>query len=435
MLAMSQMAWFRVRSTHCPPARKFQASTPFQVSKSTETPHYGAWASCIMLNRIEAPVAHPGAAGPPNGPLEACLSAMPRTALVHYWLVRKRGGEAVLEAIGRLFPDADLIANVVVPQALFGSLKGMKVQTTSVNRLPWANRLYPLYMPLMPAALEALDVNGYDLIISSEAGPAKWVIPSPDAKHICYCHSPMRYIWDQRHGYMAKLPPPLRPMAGMAAGRLRSADVMSSLRVTQFVANSSFVAKRIEQYYRRDAEVIHPPVDVSDFQIGEVEDFYLCAGQVVSYKRVDLAVQACTALGRRLVIAGGGNVAALRKIAGPTVTFLGEVDLETMRSLMRRCRALLYPGVEDFGIVPVEVMASGRPVIAYGKGGALDTVVHGSSGVLVDEQSVEGFTRAIQAFEAEEGSFSVSACQSAAARFDRAIFEQKFSDLVTRVMR
>lgn len=356
------------------------------------------------------------------------------TALVHYWLVRQRGGEAVLEAIGRLFPDADLITNVAAPGGVFGSLERMPITTTFVNRLPAVQRLYPAYMPLMPMALEALDMNRYDLIISSEAGPAKWVIPSPEARHICYCHSPMRYIWDQRHGYLSKLPALFRPLGHMAAARLRTADVMSSVRVTQFVANSSFVAKRIEQYYRRDAEVIHPPVDVQEFTTETPEDFYLCAGQVVSYKRIDLAVQACTKLGRRLVIAGGGDVEKLRSIAGPTVEFLGEVDLATMRSLMRRCRALLYPGVEDFGIVPVEVMASGRPVIALGRGGALDTVTPGSSGILVPEQTVEAFVRGIQDFEADEALFTVANCQAAAARFDRATFERKFSELVTRVM-
>jgi glycosyltransferase involved in cell wall biosynthesis len=360
---------------------------------------------------------------------------MPKTALVHYWLVRRRGGEAVLEAIGRLFPDADLIANVIDPDSLFGSLEDMPRRKTFVNGLPAARKIYPAYMPLMPAALEALDMSAYDLIISSEAGPAKWVIPSPDAKHICYCHSPMRYIWDQRHGYFRKLPAPLRPVAHWAAGRLRATDVLSSFRVTQFVANSQFVARRIQQYYRRDVEVIHPPVDVETFQAGEPEDFYLCAGQVVSYKRVDLAVQACTALGRRLVIAGGGNLEALKKMAGPTVTFLGEVDTPTLRSLMQRCRALLYPGLEDFGIVPVEVMASGRPVIAFGKGGALDSVVHGETGLLVDEQSADAFKSAILAFEAEEAAFSAAACQANAARFSRAAFERKFQDLTARVMK
>lgn len=358
----------------------------------------------------------------------------PKVALVHYWLVRRRGGEAVLEAIGRLFPGADLIASVVDPDVAFGSLQGMPLRTTFVDKLPAAKKIYPLYLPLMPLGLEMIDTEGYDLIISSEAGPAKWIIPGPEAKHICYCHSPMRYLWDQRFGYIGKVPKIARPLAHVVAGRLRQSDVLSAARVTQFVANSSFVAQRINQYYRRDAEVIHPPVDVDRFTVGEAEDFYLCAGQVVSYKRVDLAVQACTRLGRRLVIAGGGDNKRLREMAGPSVTFLGNVDDAEMKDLMRRCRALLYPGVEDFGIVPVEVMASGRPVIAFGRGGALDTVEPGVSGLLFNEQSVESLARAIERFEAEESSFSAEACRRSAHRFDRAVFERKFSDLVARVI-
>lgn len=357
-----------------------------------------------------------------------------KTALVHYWFVNRRGGEAVLEALGRMYPASDLVLNVVDRDSLYGSLVDMPLRTTFVNRLPGVRRLYPAYMPLMPLALEAIDMNKYELIISSEAGPAKWVVPHPEAKHICYCHSPMRYVWDQRHTYIDKLPSPFRPLAHMAAHKLRESDILSAMRVTQFVANSQFVKKRIEQYYRRDADVIHPPVDVERFTSATPEDFYLCAGQVVSYKRVELAVEACTRLKRRLVIAGAGNVKRLREIAGPTVTFLGRVDDAQMHDLMRRCRALLFPGLEDFGIVPVEVMASGRPVIAYGRGGALDSVEPGVSGMLFEEQSVEALTRAIEAFEADETAFTAETCQRSARRFSRGIFEQKFADVVSRVM-
>lgn len=357
-----------------------------------------------------------------------------KTLLVHYWLVNRRGGEAVLEAIGRLHPHADLLTNVVDPEVTFGSLKSMSLKTTFVNRLPGARKVYPAYMPLMPLALEGFDANDYDLIISSEAGPAKWVVPRPEAKHICYCHSPMRYVWDQRHTYMDKLPALLRPFGHMAAHGLREADILSAARVTHFVANSQFVKKRIEQYYRRDADVIHPPVDVDRFTSAEAEDFYLCAGQVVSYKRIELAVEACTRLNRRLIIAGGGNTKKLQAIAGPTVTFLGKIDNDQMHDLMRRCRALLFPGLEDFGIVPVEVMASGRPIIAYGRGGALDSVEEGVSGLLFKAQTVEALSQAIEAFEAEEASFTAERCQRSARRFARDVFEKKFSDVVARVM-
>jgi glycosyltransferase involved in cell wall biosynthesis len=353
-----------------------------------------------------------------------------KTALVHYWLVNRRGGEAVLEAIGRLAPQAHLYSHVVDPDVLFGSLAGMPVHTTAISRLPGARKAYQAYLGLMPTALEALDMSDYELVISSEAGPAKWVIPAPGAKHICYCHSPMRYVWDQRFIYFEKLPPMLRPFAHMAAHGLRQSDVLSSMRVDQFVANSSFVAQRIQQFYRRDAEVIHPPVDVETFTTETPEDFYLCAGEIRHYKRLDLAIEACERLGRKLIIAGSGNPKALKALAGSRVEFTGKVDTATLRSLMRRCRALLFPGVEDFGIVPIEVMASGRPVIAYGYGGVLDSVEPGVSGVFFRQQSVDALCDAILDFERDEGLLTVENCRSVAARFSRAVFEEKFSNVI-----
>ncbi len=357
-----------------------------------------------------------------------------KTALVHYWLVRRRGGEAVLESLGRLVPHADLVTNVLDPSSLFGSLERMPLRTTFVNRLPAARKLYPAYMPLMPMALEGLDMNGYDLIISSEAGPAKWVLPSPSAVHICYCHSPLRYVWDQRHTYFNKLPPVLHPLAHLMGRSIRHSDLLSSFRVTMFVANSHFVASRIRQYYRREAEVIHPPIDLDDYTAGAAEDFYLCAGQIVSYKRVDIAVEACRRLGRRLIIAGDGDVSRLRDMAGPYVTFLGRVDRPVLLDLMRRCRALLYPGVEDFGLVPVEVMASGRPVIAYGEGGVMDTVEPGVSGILFDRQDADALASAILDFEALESRLEPDACRRSAERFARPNFERKFTALATHAL-
>lgn len=356
-----------------------------------------------------------------------------RVALVHHWLVSRRGGEEVLEALGRLTPGADLYTHVYRPEVIFGSLAAMRLRTTSIARLPAARSLYPAYLPFMPAALEALDMNPYDLIVSSEAGPAKWVIPRPDAAHICYSHSPMRYVWDQRQSYLSKIPAWLRPTANLVAGGLRNSDLISSFRVTAFVANSRFISQRIKQYYRRESEVVHPPVDIDQYMTAVPEDFYLCAGQVVSYKRIDLAVQACTRLGRRLVVAGGGDVRRLREIAGPHVTFLGHVDRATLNDLMSKCRALLFPGVEDFGIIPVETMASGRPVIAYAKGGALDTVDPGKSGLLFDRQDVDALCDAILRFE-REPELSQLDCVTSAKRFDRSVFERKMSAVMVRAL-
>jgi glycosyltransferase involved in cell wall biosynthesis len=358
--------------------------------------------------------------------------AMMKSALVHYWITGQRGGENVLEAIAELLPDADLIAHVIKKDKLFGSLSGRRITETFISKLPFASSRYQMYLPLMPIALELLDVSEYDLIVSSEAGPAKWIIPSPDAFHVCYCHSPLRYIWDQQQIYMTQVPAVLRPFAEFYAHGLRHSDILSATRVDRFVANSNFVARRIQKYYRRDAEVIHPPVATESFlPAHELDDYYLIAGEIRQYKRVDVAVEACTALGRRLIVIGGGDTKHLRAVAGPNVTFLGRVSFEQFRETLARCRALIFPGVEDFGIVPVEAMACGRPVIAYGRGGALDTIVDGVTGILYNDPSVAGLMRAIEAFEATESAFEEGACIRQAKKFSRETFQLKFRELLS----
>lgn len=271
-----------------------------------------------------------------------------KSALVHYWLVGKRGGEVVLEAMGEVLPDADLFAHVIRPEVLFGALRGRKLTTTFISRLPFAQSRYQIYLALMPLALEVLDVNSYDLIVSSEAGPAKWIIPAPNARHICYCHSPLRYIWDQREVYFRQLPALIRPLAHAMASSLRRSDALSANRVDQFIANSTFVRNRIWKYYRRDSEIIHPPIDVQQYTIGTGGDYYLIAGEHRRYKCMDLAIKACTALGRKLIVAN--HAPDLRSIAGPTVQFVGRPDDAEFRKLLAGCRAFLFSGPEDFGI-------------------------------------------------------------------------------------
>jgi glycosyltransferase involved in cell wall biosynthesis len=354
-----------------------------------------------------------------------------KSALVHYWLVGKRGGEIVLEAMGEVLPQADLVAHVIKPDSLFGSLRDRTLIRTFISRLPMAERRYQVYLALMPLALEMLDLNSYDLILSSEAGPAKWVIPGPNARHICYCHSPLRYIWDQREIYFGQLPAPLRPFAHAMASSLRRSDALSAHRVDQFIANSTFVRNRIWKYYRREAEVIHPPIDVKQYTVGDGGDYYLIAGEHRRYKRMDLAIKACTALGRRLIVAGGdSNAKELTAVAGPTVEFVGRPDDAAFRKLLAGCRALLFPGPEDFGIVAVEAMASGRPVIALAQGGALDSVDPGVSGLLYHGTEVEDVKSAILEFEANESAFTPSACVAQAMKFDRGLFLQKLRAVV-----
>ena len=354
-----------------------------------------------------------------------------KSAIVHYWLVRRRGGELVLDALAELMPGADLISHVVDRKLMQGPLADRTVRETFIHRLPFARTRYPAYLPLMPLALEMMDMSAYDVIVSSEAGPAKWVIKDPDAWHICYCHSPLRYIWDQRDIYLQKIPALARPLAHAYASHLRHSDQLSAMRVDRFVANSSFVARRIASYYRRDAEVIHPPVDVDRFSIrADGEDYYLFAGELRGYKGAALAIEACNRLNRKLYIVGGGAHADLQRLAGPNIRFLGRLSDADYDLTLSRCRALLFPGVEDFGIIPVEVMAAGRPVIARAKGGAMDSVVHGETGLHYTDPSVDGLIGAITAFEAEEAAFTPENCVRQARKFGRDVFRDKFSKVL-----
>lgn len=328
----------------------------------------------------------------------------PRVALIHYWLVGMRGGEKVLESLCRMFPQADIFTHVAIPEKLSPTLRRHRIIETNIAQYPFSRRHYQNYLPLMPRALEALDLRGYDLVISSESGPAKGVLPPPDAPHLCYCHSPMRYIWDQFHVYRELASPLQRAVMPLFAHGLRQWDVSSSARVDGFVANSTHVSKRIQKYWRREATVVAPPVDVSSFQPApkeEISDSYLWVGDLASYKRPDLMLQAFKQMDLPLNIIGGSKaqIRQLSSSAGQRTKFLGHVDAPTLRDYLSRCRALIFPGEEDFGIVPVEAMAAGRPVIAYGRGGVLDTVVDGHTGIFFDDPTVDSLVGAIDRFQ------------------------------------
>ena len=264
--------------------------------------------------------------------------------------------------------------------------------------------------------------------VARASGPAKGVITAPGATHICYCHSPMRYVWDMYHEYRAGAGAVTRFLMPPFAHYLRIWDRASADRVDHFVANSAFVARRIWKYYRREAVVIHPPVAVDDFSISEQrDDFYLMVGQLVRYKRADLAVEAFTRMGKRLVVIGEGEqLKELRRMAGANVVLLGHQPFDVIRDHYARCRALIFPGVEDFGMVPVEAMASGRPVIALRQGGALETVVDGETGIFFDQQTSESLAEAVLRFEACENDFNPSAIRAHAELFGQARFQEEF---------
>lgn len=351
-----------------------------------------------------------------------------KVALIHYWLVGMRGGEKVLESLCEIFPDADIFTHVYDPAAVSPTIRRHLVRTTFIGRLPFARRLYKRYLPFMPMALEQLDLREYDLVISSESGPAKGVMTRPDVPHVCYCHSPMRYIWNMYFDYKQSVSPLVRPIMTWIAGSLRQWDQHSANRVDLFVANSNNVRRQIRKYYGREAVVVNPPVDVDAFRsfTGRHDDFYLAVGELVRYKRMDLAIEACNHLRRRLVIIGSGEeYKSLRKLAGTTVSFLGKQDLSVLRQHYQRCRALLFPGEEDFGIVPVEAMAAGRPVIALRRGGALETVVPNLTGLFFDESTVDSLQRTISHFESIEQSFDPAAIAKHATKFSKAAFERQ----------
>jgi glycosyltransferase involved in cell wall biosynthesis len=323
-----------------------------------------------------------------------------RVAIIHYWLVGMRGGEKVIEALCEMYPQADIFTHVYVPEMVSDPIRRHRIVPTFINALPRAAKMYKTYLPLMPLALEQLDLRGYDLIISSESGPAKGIIAPSDSIHVCYCHTPMRYIWNMYHDYRNNAGRLTQWMMPPLSHYLRMWDVTSAARVDSFVANSATVARRIRRYYGADSVVIHPPVDTGAFSIAapsELGDYYLMAGELVSYKRADLAVRAFNEMKLKLIVIGGGEMLdEIRRLAGPTVTVMGSQPFDVLKQHYARCRALIFPGEEDFGMVPVEAMASGRPVVAFGRGGATETVAEGVSGIFFTDQSVDAISSAVK---------------------------------------
>ncbi len=359
-----------------------------------------------------------------------------KVAIVHYWLVNMRGGERVVEALCELFPQADIYTHVYDPASVSQIIRSHPVRTTFIQKLPAPVRHYRDYLPLMPLALEQLDLREYDLVISSESGPAKGVVVSPDTVHVCYCHTPMRYVWDMYHDYAAETGGLKRFLIPPLIHYLRLWDHSSAARVDHFIANSRYVAVRINKHYRRDAMVIHPPVDTHAFSpCAEPGDFYLMVGQLVRYKRPDLAVEAFSRMGKPLVVIGEGELLPeVRAKALRNIKFMGHQPFEVLRDHYARCKALVFPGEEDFGIVPVEAMAAGRPVIAYGKGGALETVVDGETGLFFNGRTAESLMDAVERFERAGVEMSSERIVQHARKYDREIFKQRMTEAIEGII-
>jgi glycosyltransferase involved in cell wall biosynthesis len=349
-------------------------------------------------------------------------------AIAHDWLTVPGGSEQVLLELLEMFPQAEIFTSVYDPAPWPARLTDRPVHASFLNRVPSASKRYQLLLPLMNRAFRSFDLSRFDLVLSSSHACAKNVRAPRTALHVCYCHTPMRYAWDESF-LSGELPGPARAALRPVLAWLRRQDRAGAAGVDAFVANSRHVAERIARYWGRTATVVHPPVGVERLLAlpREPGDRYLVFGRVVPYKRVDLAVSACTELGRRLVVAGSGRALdALRPLAGAGVELRGRVDGDERDRLFRQARALLFPGEEDFGIVPVEAQAAGLPVIAYGLGGARETVVDGRTGVLFDEQSAAGLARAIERFETlqlDEGAMRENARAFDAPRFRREMAE------------
>ncbi|MDK9699243.1 MAG: glycosyltransferase [bacterium] len=364
-----------------------------------------------------------------------------KIALVHDWLTGMRGGEKVLDAICELVGPADLYTLLLAPDKVWGRITENRIHTSFIQRLPFAKERYRYYLPFFPAAIESFDLSQYDLVLSTSHAVAKGVLSRSDALHVSYIHTPMRYVWelfweyfgDYRHGNVYRL------AVTMAARRLREWDVISASRADHYLANSHHVRRRINHHWRREAEVVYPPVETERFTLGKQSGgYYLVVTSLVPYKRVDLAIQAANKLGKKLVIVGDGpEKKNLQKIAGPTIHFHGPVESNELNQLYGEATALLFPGEEDFGIVPVEAMATGTPVVAFARGGAMETVVIPKrakrdrlpvTGAGFPEQTLESLLTGIAELDTLE--LDREKIRSVAMQFDRKKFMQRYSSAI-----
>lgn len=357
-----------------------------------------------------------------------------RVALVHDWLTGMRGGEKVLEVLCELFPDATLFTLLHNPGSVSSIIERMPIRTSFLQHLPFRRERYRNFLPLFPRAIESFDFRGYDLIVSTSHAVAKGAMRPNGALHICYCHTPMRYVWELYDEYFGpgKASWPTRVLMKRLAPRLRSWDVRTADRVDYFVANSENVARRIKTYYQRNADVIHAPVDTSRFAASTAsDDYYLIVSALVPYKRVDLAIDVFNRMNKRLLIVGKGpERRRLESMAGPTIEFLGWQPDDALVSLYGRSRALIFPGVEDFGIVPLEAMACGKPVVAFAAGGALETVIDGATGVLFDRQDASVLEEAVRKIDRMD--FDASAVRKRALQFDRSRFKEAIDQYISK---
>jgi glycosyltransferase involved in cell wall biosynthesis len=356
-----------------------------------------------------------------------------KVALVHDYLNQMGGAERVVMALHEIFPDAPIYTSIYDPQRVDPAFQKMDIRTSFMQKLPLVTKHHQPFLPLYPFAMENLDLRGYDLVLSSSSAFGKGALTRPETMHICYCHTPMRWCWNyEEYVEREQLGRVSRSLLPFLITGLRVWDQTSAMRVDEFIANSPIVADRIKKYYRRDAVVIPPPVEAERFQFDpttQPEDYFLILGRMVPCKRFDLAIQACTRLGLPLVVIGEGrDKEQLRRMAGPTIRFLGRLSDEEVLYYYAHCRAFLFPGEEDFGITPLEAQASGRPIIAYGAGGALASVIDGVTGTFFHEQTVESLAQVLASFD--ERRFDPKIIHNHALEFDKPRFQRRIQQFI-----
>jgi glycosyltransferase involved in cell wall biosynthesis len=356
-----------------------------------------------------------------------------RVALVHDFLLDVRGAERVFLALCDLFPEADLFTAVYDEQGTEGRFSHRRVHSSFLQRLRPTAASFRALLPLYPYAIEALDLRGYDLILSSSSAWAHGVIPSDDAVHVCYCHNPFRYAWNAREETLSARGPVGRAALGVVFQRWRQWDWIAAQRVDSYVANSETTRRRIRRYFNRDAQVVYPPVETGRFTPGEVGDFYVVLSELMPHKRIDLAVRAFSRLGLPLVVIGNGpHARMLRRMAGPTVRFEGRVSDARAAQLLAQARALVVTATEEFGIAAVEAQAAGRPVIALAEGGVRETVREGETGTFYEEPTVEALMEAVSRFDPM--AIDPAACVENAVRFDVARFQHQMQSVVDEAL-
>lgn len=356
-----------------------------------------------------------------------------KVALVHDWLVGRGGGERVLYDIHTLFPDAPIYTLVYDQDKAPEWCKECDIRTTYIQKWPGAKSHHKLLLSFMPKAWEALDLTEYDLVISCCASCCKGVITRPDALHVCYSFSPTRYVWDLYYDYLENTNAIKRFFMKRMIHKVRLWDFQAAQRVDHFAADSNFVGSRIKKYYRRDFTTIYPGTRINEYPITEMpDDYYLVVARFVRYKRVDLAIEACNQLKKKLVVIGSGGEEEerLKKLAGDTVEFLGRVSDEEMERYYSRAKAFLFPGIEDYGITPVEAMSAGVPVLAFGKGGALETVQDGKTGLYFHDQTVSGLVHCIEEFERNGVAYSRQQIHDYSLNFSDEIFKGNFTNFL-----